>query len=89
MFYIDLPLVIVTKMKHLSCGHRAVRKGDVQTVGRQELNSNVLKSTLLHRHVLQVPKLLLTHFVGVEPKRPNLTDGAVAQELRRYQVTLH
>jgi len=81
MFYIGLPMVILAKIKHQSCGHSAVRKGAVQTLGRQELNSNVLKSALLHRHVLHVPKLVLAHCVGVEPKRPYATEGAVAQEL--------
>jgi len=70
MIYVDLPLVILAKMKHHSCGHRAVRKGDVQTLGRQEMNANVLKSALLHRRVLRAPKLVLTHCVGVQPKRP-------------------
>ena len=78
MFYTDLPLVNLVKMKHHSCGHSAVLKGDVQTFGRKELDSNVLKSALLHRHVLHVPKLVLTRCVGVEPKRPYATDGAVA-----------
>jgi len=88
MFYIDLPLVILAKMKHHSCGHSAVRKGDVQTLGRQEPDSNVLKCALLHRHVLHVPKLVLAYGVRVESKRPYATDGAVAQELWRYQVTV-
>jgi len=35
-FYIDLPLVILAKMKHHSCGHSAVLKRDVQTLGPQE-----------------------------------------------------
>jgi len=88
MFYIDLPMVILAKMKHHTCGHSSVRKGDVQTLGRQEFNSNVLKFSLLHRNVLRVPKRVLVHGVGVEPKRPYATDGAVAQDLRRYQVTV-
>jgi len=88
MFYIDLPLVILAKMKHNFRRHSAVRKGDMQTFGRQVLDSNVLKNVLLHRHVLYVPKLVLTHGVGVEPKRLYATDGTVAQELRRYQVTV-
>ena len=86
MFYIELPLVILAKIKHYFRGHSAVRKGDVQNFGRQELDSNVLKSALLHRYVLHVPKLVLAHGVGVEPKRPYAS--AVAQELRRYQVTV-
>jgi len=88
MFYIHLQLVIVVKMNHHSCGHSAVLKGDVQTLGLQELYSNVLKSALLHRHELYVPKLVLAYCVELEPKRPCATDGAVAQELRRYQVTV-
>jgi len=63
-------------------------KGDVQTSYRQELDSNVLKSALLHRQVLHVPKLVLAHCVKVEPKRPYATYGAVAQELRRYHDTV-
>jgi len=85
-FYIDLPLVILAKMKHQFRRHSNVLKGDVQTFGRQGLDSNVLKSTLLQRHVLHVPKFVLAHGVGVEPKRPYAS--AVAQELRRYQVTV-
>jgi len=88
MFYIDLTLVILAKMKHQFRGYSAVRKEDVQTLGRQELDSNVLKSALLHWYVLHVPKLVLTHCHDVEPKRPYATDGAVAQKLRRYHVTV-
>jgi len=65
-------------MEHYSRGHCAVRKGDVQTVGREEFDSNVLESALLHRHVLHVPKLVLAHGVGLEPKCPYTADGAVA-----------
>ena len=79
------PLGILAKMKHHIRGHRAVRKGDVQTFGRQELDSNILKSALLHWHV---PKPVLTHCVVVEPKRPYATDGALALELWRYQFTV-
>jgi len=90
IFYIDLlSLVILAKINHHSCGHSAVRKGDVQTLGREELESNVLKSALLHRHVLYVPKLVLAQLgAGLEPKRPYATDGADAQELRRYHITV-
>jgi len=49
MFYIDLPLEKLSKMKHQTCGLSEVRKGDAQTFGRQELDSNVLKSTLLQQ----------------------------------------
>jgi len=34
MFYIDLPLVVLAKMKNHSYGHSAVGKGDMQTLGR-------------------------------------------------------
>jgi len=61
MFYIDLQLVILAKMKHHFRRHSAVLKGDVETFGRQELHSNVLKSALLYWHVLHVLKLVLTH----------------------------
>jgi len=88
LFHTDLPLVILTKMRHHSCGHSAVLKGDVQTLVRQELHLNVLKSALLHRHVLHVLKFVLAHSFRVQPKRPYATDGAVAQELWRYQVTV-
>jgi len=88
IFYIDLPLVILAKMMYHFRRHGAVLKGDVQTFGRQELHSNVLKSALLHWHVLLVLTLVLTHGVGVQPKRPYATYGAIAQELRRYQVTV-
>jgi len=64
VLYRSLPLVILAEMKHYFRGHRAVREGDVQTFVRQELDSNVLKIALLHRHVLHVPKLVLAHGVG-------------------------
>jgi len=75
-------------MKHHSLGLRSVSKGEVQNLGRYELVSNVLKSALLHLHVMYILKLFLTHCVKVEPKRPYATDGAVAQELRKYHVTV-
>jgi len=65
MFYIDLPLVILGKMKHNFRSHSAVPKVDVQTFGRQEHHSNVLKSALLHWHGLNVLKFVLTHGVRV------------------------
>jgi len=88
MFYIELPLVILAKIKHYFRGHSAVRKGDVRTFGHQELDSNILKSALLHRHVLHVPKLVLAHCVEVELKGSYVTDFAVAEELCRYHVTV-
>jgi len=75
-------------MKHNFRGKGAVREGDVQTFGCEEFDSNVLESALLHRHVLHVPKLVLAHGVGVEPKRSYKADGAVAQEFWTNQVTV-
>ena len=68
MFYIDLPLVILAKMKQHIRRLSAISKGNVQTPGRQELDSNVLNSALLHRHVLHVPKLVLPHGFGLSQK---------------------
>jgi len=65
MFYIDLPMVILAKMKHHFRRHSAALKGDVQTLGRQKLDSNVLKSALLHWHILHVLKLVLAHRVRI------------------------
>jgi len=50
----------------------------VQTFGRDEFDSNILEPALLHWNVLHVPKLVLAHGVGVEPKIPYTADGAVA-----------
>ena len=47
-------------MKHHFCGRRAVLEGDVQTLGRQEFYSDILKSALLDRHKVHVLKLVLT-----------------------------
>ena len=77
-FYIDLPLVNLAKIKHHFRRHSAVLKGDVQTLGRQQLDSNVLKSSLIHRNVLHVLNLVLAHGFVVEPKSPYASDGAVA-----------
>ena len=75
-YYGCLRLVILSKIKHHPRRKRAVLKGDVQTLGLWELDSNA------------VLKLVLTHCVRVEPKRPYAAYGAVAQELRRYHVTV-
>ena len=55
-----LQLVILTKMKHHFCVRCAVLEGDVQPLGRQELDSNVLKSPLLDRHIIHVSNIVLT-----------------------------
>jgi len=39
---------------HQICGRCAVLEGDVQPLIRQELDSNVLKSPLLDRHIIYV-----------------------------------
>ena len=49
-----------SKMKHHLRRRRAVLEEDVQHFGRQEFYSNILKSPLLDRHVIHVPKLVLT-----------------------------
>jgi len=87
MFYIDLPLVNLVKMKHHVRRHSAVLKRVVQSLG-QELDSNVLKSALLHRLVLHVPKFSLPHGVGEDSKRPYASGDTVIRELRRYHVTV-
>jgi len=46
-------------MKYHFCGCRAVLEEDMQPFGRQELDSNVLKSPLLERHIIHVTKLVL------------------------------
>ena len=65
LFYIDLPKLILAKMKQHIWGHSAVLKWDVPTLCPQEFHSNVLKSALLQRHVLHVLKLMLAHKVRV------------------------
>jgi len=57
-------------MKHHLRRHSAVLKGDVQTLGRYEVDSNVPKSVLLHRHVLHVLKLVVTYCVSVSRNVP-------------------
>jgi len=60
----------------------------LQTLDRDEFDSNVLEYALLHRHVLHVPKIVLADGLVVELKRPYTADGAVAQELWNNQVTV-
>ena len=64
-------------MPHHFRRRSVVRKEDVQNFGLEELDSNLLKSALIHRYVLHVPKLVLAHCVGVESKRPNATDQII------------
>ena len=47
MFYTDLAIVILAKMKHNIRRHSAVLKGDVQTFGNQELLENFIFSLLI------------------------------------------
>ena len=53
---------------------------------RQEFYSDVLKSALLDRHILHVSKIVMTRWEGV---CPHAADGAVAREVRGYQVTVY
>jgi len=55
-----LQLVIVPKIKHHLCRRRDVLEGNVQPLGRQELESKVPKPPLLDRHIIHVSKLVLT-----------------------------
>jgi len=68
--------------------HRAVLKGDVRTLRREKLDSYVLKSAPLDRHVFHFLKLVLTHWVKVNLKGPYSTDVTIANELWSYQVTV-
>ena len=79
VLYRSLPLVILEEMYHYFRVRGAVRERDVQTFGRVEFDSNILEPALLHRHVLHVPKLVLAHGFGLEPKSPYASDGAVAR----------
>ena len=51
----------------------------METLCRQEFYSDVLKSALFDRHVIQVSKLVLRRWEDV---CPHGADGAVAHELR-------
>jgi len=44
---------------HHFCVCRAVLEGDIQPLGRHELDSNILKFPLLYRHIIHVTKLVL------------------------------
>ena len=68
------------------CGRRTVLERKVQPLCRQEFYSDVLKYALLDRHLIQVPKLVLTQW---EALCPHAADGAVAHELRQYQITVY
>ena len=76
-------------MKRYFRGRRAVYEGDVQALRLQELDSYVLKSSLLDGYVLHVMKLALTCCGIEEMKRLHATDGSVAHKFRRYQVTVN
>ena len=55
-----LLILIFQKVKHHFRGRPALFEGDVQTLGRQEFYSDVLKYALLDRHKVHVLKLVLT-----------------------------
>jgi hypothetical protein len=73
-------------MKHYLRGRYAIIEGDVQTIRRQKLNSDVLESPLLHGHVMHVLKLAMTRYVDDE--RPHAPDGAIAHELWSYHIAV-
>jgi len=73
-------------MKHQICGIRAVLEWVAQSLRRQELDSDVLKSPLLGGHILHVMKIVLTR-CGKLDDGPYAMDGAVAHKSWRYQFT--
>ena len=81
MFYRSrkLPLVILAEMKHHFCGRRSILKRDVQPLEREELDPYRLKLPLLHRHIVDVSKLVIPTGSGGE--HPHTKDGAIANEL--------
>ena len=88
MFYINLTMVILAKMKHHFRRHSAVRQSNVQTLGRQEFDSNVLKCAVPPACIARSETRACTWRWG-RAERSYATDGAVAQELRRYHVKVH
>ena len=80
MFYRrrKLPRLILAEMKH-TCGRRAILKGNVQPIEREELEPYRLKLPLLHRHRMDVSKHVIPTEIGVE--RPHSTDGSFTNEM--------
>jgi hypothetical protein len=61
-----LSLVILAEMKHHFCAGRAILEGDVRPLEREELDPYTLKLLLVHRHILDVSKLVLSTGSGGE-----------------------
>ena len=70
-------------MKHNFRGRRAVLEGVVQTLRRQEPDSDILKFPLFDWHVIHVLKRALTRCGREETKRPQATHGGVTHKLQR------
>ena len=81
MFYCSgkLQLVILAEMKYHICGRSAFLKGDVKPNEREELDPYKLKVPLLHRHIVDVSKLVIP--TGSCWELPHTTDGVIANEL--------
>jgi hypothetical protein len=83
MFYSkELPLAILSEMKHHFCGRHAVLEEDVQPLEPQKFDPYRLKLPLLHRHILDVSVFLRP--TGCNGKRAHTTDGAIAYKLGSY-----
>jgi hypothetical protein len=77
-------------MKHYPRGRYAVFEGDVQTVPRQQIDLGILKSPLLHGHVMRAVKLAVKRLVGrADDGRPHASDSAVTHELWTYQIAVY
>jgi len=61
---------------------------DVEARWRQELDSYVVKSSLLDRYILPIPKLVVIHCGGLDTNGPYATDDAFPHELWTYQGTV-
>jgi len=61
------------------CGRRAVLEGDMQHLVREELDTYRLKLPLLHRHIVDVPELVVP--TGRRGERPHTMDFAIAYKL--------
>jgi hypothetical protein len=66
-------------MKHHFFRRRAIHEGDLRPLEREELDPYGLNLPLLHGHIVDVSKLVLSALSGKE--RTHTTDGAVAYEL--------
>ena len=88
MFDIDLQLLILAKTKHHFRGHSAALIGDVQNQRSSSTRFECPYTCAVPPARIARSETVADKWRWVEPKRPYATDGAVAQELRRYHVTL-